>query len=390
MEFKLLSGNLTEHYCKKILMPEDATKILVDIAQKIKGDERLFDIYKSFYSSYIESGHWMTVWEPLAIDSYIQEIFGNHASLFYLHAALERLPSTEQKYSELGIGDELFVETLRDIGVWVQNAYHLVGYYCIRNFSWIWRHLEAKMFRLGRLQYLAVPFKGDVRAFYNPKENTSLLLCNSGLELRANGDMQEVCGKEKTLDGFVTEYEETEEFFIGNPVTPYGKGLRNPVRLKKSEWQKILDSENYIFEIHIPKDGKFEPEDIRESYTQAKAFYKEHFPALDIRGMVCHTWLFTPQLQEMLPPSSNIVKFQRQFYLYPTKGSVRFLWNFVFNELLEEEDAKPDNFLRKQVLDFLKEGKEIFDMRGIFLDASGDFGTASYMDRYDAGNYIQI
>ncbi|WP_167324079.1 hypothetical protein [Paenibacillus lactis] len=35
----------------------------------------------------------------------------------------------------------------------------------------------------------------------------------------------------------------------------------------------------------------------------------------------------------MLPPSSNIVKFQKQFYVYPTAGSERFLWNFVFNEM---------------------------------------------------------
>ncbi|WP_213615654.1 hypothetical protein [Paenibacillus lactis] len=32
----------------------------------------------------------------------------------------------------------------------------------------------------------------------------------------------------------------------------------------------------------------------------------------------------------MLPPSSNIVKFQKQFYVYPTAGSERFLWKFVF------------------------------------------------------------
>lgn len=385
-----MSENLTKDYCKKILMPEGATEILMNIAEKIKNDKQLFDIYTEFYSSYIDSGYWTTVWEQLNIHPYVEEVFGKHASLFYLHAALEKLPFTEKRYSELGIGQDIFAETLRDIGVWVQNAYNLVGYYCIRNFSWIWRHLEARLFRLGRMQYIAVPFKGEVKGFYNSRKNTVLLLCNSGMELRANGDMQGVCGKEKTSDGFVTEYSETEEFYIGNPVTPYGKGLREQIRLKKDEWRKVLDKGDYMLEIHIPRDGDFDLESIKNSYIQAKEFFRKHFPEIDAKGMVCHTWLFTPQLQDMLPKTSNIVKFQRQFYLYPTSGSVKFLWNFVFDELTEVKDAKPDTHLRRQVLNYLNEGKEIFDMNGIFLDIGGSFGDSSYMDRYDVDNTFYL
>ncbi|SDO22863.1 hypothetical protein SAMN04487897_11048 [Paenibacillus sp. yr247] len=378
MELLLLSKDLTQHYCRKILMPEGATEILVDITNKINNDQKLFDIYMEFYMNHIESGYWTTVWEPLTIHSYVEEIFGNEASLFYLHAALQRLPLTEQKYSERGLSEELFVETLRDIGVWVQNAYNLVGYYAIRNFSWIWRHLEARMFRLGGMQFMATKFSGVVKGFYNAKEDIFLLLCSEGMELRANGDMQGVCKKEKTTDGFVTEYEETEDYFIGNPITPIGKGLNKQVKLKRDEWKKVLDKDDTLLEIHIPRDTAFDMETIKDTYIQAKEFYATYFPEVKYKGMVCHTWLFTPQLREMLPPSSNIVKFQQQFYLYPTAGSVRFLWNFVFNELTEVKDAKPDTSLRKQVLNYLEEDKEIFDMNGIFLDLFGDFGTVSY------------
>jgi len=43
--------------------------------------------------------------------------------------------------------------------------------------------------------------------------------------------------------------------------------------------------------------------------------------------------------------------------------------------------------LRKKVLEYLDEDKEIFDMRGIFLDIGNEFGGTSYMDKYDAGEY---
>jgi len=378
MEFQLLSKELMQHYCNKILMPKGATEILLEIADRLNKDEKLFHIYKDFYVNYIESGYWTTVWEPLKIDPYAEEVFGNHASLLYLHAALQRLPLTEKKYAELGLSDELFVETLRDIGTWVQNAYNLVGYYAIRNFSWIWRHLEARMFRLGRIQYLAVPFSGEVKAFYNAKKQSFMLLCGEGMELRSNGDMQGVCKKEKTIDGFVTTYEETDEYFIGHPITPDGKGQRDIVKLARSEWEKVLDKDDVLLEIHIPRDTAFDMDIVKESYKQAKQFFTEHFPEVKTKGMICHTWLFTPQLRDMLSPSSNIVKFQEQFYLYPTAGSISFLWNFVFNEMMDVKDAKPDTSLRRKVLEYVNEEKEIFDMRGIYLDLCGEFGDVDY------------
>jgi hypothetical protein len=368
-------------------MPEGAAEILANIAEKIKNDRKLYDIYEEFYKNYLDTGYWTTVWEPLNIHPYVQETFGNHASLFYLHAALERLILTEQRYSELGIGEDIFVDTLRDISVWVNNAYNLVGFYCIRNFSWIWRHIEARLFRIGRLQYLARPFGSAVKGFYNTKKDLLLFLCSSGMELRANGDMEGVCGKEKTSDGFVTEFQETEEFYIGTPAIPYGKGLKKQVRLRKDEWEKVLDSDDCILEIHIPRDGSFGLEDIKDSYAKAREFFGRYFPDTNIKGMACHTWLFTPQLQEMLPKNSNITNFQRQFYLYPTNGSVRFLWNFVFNELTEVKDAKPDTYLRSRVLDYINEGREIFDLRGVYLDIGCRLGDITYMDKYDMGEY---
>lgn len=171
MELLLLSKDLTQQYCKKILMPEGATEILVEIANKLNADQKLLDIYMEFYKNNIESGHWTTVWEPLTIHPYVEETFGNEASLLYLHAALQRLPLAEQKYAELGLSEELFVETLRDISVWVQNAYNLVGYYAIRNFSWIWRHLEARMFRISGMQFIATKFSGVVKGFTMRRRN---------------------------------------------------------------------------------------------------------------------------------------------------------------------------------------------------------------------------
>ena len=379
MNSLLLSPEKTEYYAQKILMPTGATELLVDIAIRLNSDAKLLTIYNNFYESYINSGYWMTVWEPLSIDPYVEELFGEHASLFYLHAALQKLPEAEKKYAQLGLSEDFFVETMRDISTWVQNAFNLVGYYCIRNFSWIWRHLEVKMFRIGRMQYIPLPFTGEVTGYYNKRDKQFILLANAGMELRANGDMQGVCQKEKTSDGFVTTYEETEESYIGHPITAIGKGLKEPVRLSKQIWEKVLEQGDIMLDIHIPRDQPFTTEAVQQSYKDAKAFFKKHFPEVSFKGMMCQSWLFTPQLREMLPASSNLVKFQEQFYLYPTAGSIRSIWFFVFNELMEVKDAKPDTTLRRKILEYIEEDKEIFDMRAVFMDICGEFGEVTYI-----------
>lgn len=378
MNFPLLNPDTTECYAKKILMPGGAIELLTQIAKELNEDATLFGIYENFYNSYIDSGYWMTVWEPLHIDPYVEKKFGQHASLFYLHAALQRLPLTEIKYKELGLDEAMFVETLRDISTWVENAYNLVGYYCIRNFSWIWRHIEAKLFRIGRMQYIPLTFHGDVKGFYNEQDKQFVLLAKEGMELRANGDMQGVCQKEKTEDGFITAYSETEDSFIGHPISAIGKGSPTPITLSKQKWRKVLDQGDTMLDIHIPKDEPFTLQTIAESYEAAKLFFKEHFPHIQFKGMMCQSWLFTPQLRDMLPESSNLVQFQKQFYLYPTAGSIRSIWFFVFNELLDVKDAKPDTTLRRKILEYIEQDKEIFDMRAVFLDDCGPFGQVSY------------
>lgn len=386
MSFKFLSPEQIRYYCERILMPPEATSLLMHITESIHSNPQLFAIYTDFYKHFIQNGYWTTIWEQLSIDPYVESQFGQHASLFYLHATLELLPITEQRYQERGISDAIFVETLRDISTWVQNAYRLVGYYAIRNIHWIWRHLEAKLFRIGRLQYMPIQLNEDLHVFRNIHTGETLILAESGLAIRANGDMQGVCGKPHTSDGFITTFEESSTHYIGYPITPYGKCASSITTLTKIDWQPILQKGDYILEIHIPRDGDFTPDALRASYLSAQKFFTLHFPEYSLKGMYCHTWLFTPQLQDILPASSNIVAFQRNFYLYPHAGSKNFAWNFVFNELQKPEEVTADTYLRQQLLDYVLQDKEIFDLKGLYLNVSGEFTHFSYMDYFDQRN----
>jgi hypothetical protein len=71
-----------------------------------------------------------------------------------------------------------------------------------------------------------------------------------------------------------------------------------------------------VLSVHIPDYcGPLSPQAVSESLRRAAEFFPRHFPEHDLRLAVCHSWLLDPQLAEHLPPTSNILAFQRRFHL---------------------------------------------------------------------------
>lgn len=56
---------------------------------------------------------------------------------------------TAAKYKELGISEDILLDTLGDIAIWCANN----GNRGLKNYRWIQNHLQCSLFRIGRLQY---------------------------------------------------------------------------------------------------------------------------------------------------------------------------------------------------------------------------------------------
>jgi hypothetical protein len=77
-----------------------------------------------------------------------------------------------------------------------------------------------------------------------------------------------------------------------------------------------------------------------------------------------------------------VVRFQREFYLFPFPGGPGFLWNFVFGEKITDPAAAPrDTSLRRAVLDWLAAGNELFDLPGVAFHSPDAWGSQPYMSR---------
>ena len=111
--------------------------------------------------------------------------------------------------------------------------------------------------------------------------------------------------------------------------------------------------------VHIPAwSGPFDPASCDDSFRQATAFYRRHYPETDYRIAVCHSWLLDPALAEYLPASSNIVRFQRRFrLLYRPDDDGGSTLQFVFGHSDRPLDDYPQtSTLERAVVAHLRAG----------------------------------
>lgn len=117
-----------------------------------------------------------------------------------------------------------------------------------------------------------------------------------------------------------------------------------------------------VLNVHIPSGEPLRMEACRESFKKAEVFFGEEYQVY-----VCDSWLLSPHLKEILPDTSNIIRFQNLFevtrvgYEYP-QAEQR-----IFGEVLEDKGRYPeDTFLRKKAKEYVHSGKDLGIGAGFF------------------------
>ena len=116
--------------------------------------------------------------------------------------------------------------------------------------------------------------------------------------------------------------------------------------------------------VHIQRGGKLYEKDCLESFDMAKEFFPKVLN-YDFKAFGCFTWLFDPSFENLLPPDSNILKFQKLFKIYPIHETYGGL-NYMFVNITKEniKDAPTDTYFRKKLVEHILSG-------GIMQDGGG-------------------
>ena len=72
----------------------------------------------------------------------------------------------------------------------------------------------------------------------------------------------------------------------------------------------------WVIDTHIPESGPLTPGSVDDSFARAREVFGTHFADLPAEELHCRSWLLDPQLAEVLPGESNMVRFQRRWELY--------------------------------------------------------------------------
>ncbi len=355
----------------------DAISVLETIRQQIVQDEHLIQLawhchnLLYTYTDYEELQQWPC----------LSERFGDSHGAFYLIVATSMVPLVEEKHRELGVDPQITQATCKQVSAFAQNYKRMADSIGIplRQLFWLRHYPAGRLFRIGRMEYMIKSFAGKIQVYRHKETAQTVALCDAGVDFNEHGfiDGQKAwCSSLQMESGKV----------IGQPISPKGFAERRSTELDLSQWKCVLQPGDSVLDMHIPAGGGMQPWKCRDSMAAAASFFTHMFPDVNLNAIVCNSWIFNSQLEEIPLSSDNLVQFQRELYLFPVSSQGNDgLWFIFFQDPFDPATAPQDTSLQRSVAAFLAQGNQ-WRSGGMFflLDDLRHFGTQHYRSQYAA------
>lgn len=202
----------------------------------------------------------------------------------------------------------------------------------VSDFPWDRNFYTCSIFLMDRFLFIPYRFGDSLTLYRNNLTKKVRALRHAGEEFRRDGQINGVNGVFDKEGAYSTIWEESEKSITANPVNPMGFVDRAEITLSKSEWAEVLCPGDNLLALHVPSGEGYNPHRLHNSMGMALDFFDKYFPELGIKGFWSESWLYDPRLSLVLEESSNIIKVQRQMYLYPIKEGDGMLRYEVFGD----------------------------------------------------------
>ena len=286
---------------------------------------------------------------------------------FGLLVHLSGVETVEKRYAARGIPLRHLRDSYSSVRIWVD---------AFRRYYGRWGHNRdgARMvniehlrnIRIGRLEFEICWFYGKIIVLRSRTTGVALALSEGGVRVNTQG---RVSGANDIWDphAWVSFFNETEDSWIGHAVSGC-RILPEMARYPKAEWEEVVHRGQCSLNIHIPRDGRMTKAEIERTMEEADAFFRRYFPDHPFRIFECHTWLFDPQLEDMLGEDSGIAQFARLFYRFPEQATDRGAMVFGFTEAPFDMKAwQPTTRLQQKIKDHYAQGGRMCAAGGFIL-----------------------
>jgi hypothetical protein len=342
-------------YCR---LDPSAEEHLLGVADRIAADPALrmlaWHCYRVLYVQ-TESGG-LHGWPSL------RQALGELSGAFYLLVALAMVPDVQETHARLGVDPAVTRDTCLEVTCFANN-YHdftegrewgiLLG-----QLFWLRHYPAGRLFRIGRFEHMLQPCRGGVQVWRHRVTRAVLALADEGQTYDRDGFFP--YQGEVDPEGFTSVLHGADGRVEGHPVDPAGFVPRQTVTLDETDWECVLRKGDMVLDMHIPSGGAMGPDVCARSLADALAFFARTFPDRPVRGFQCVSWIYNPQLEEMLGPEANLVKHLREVYLHPCHSSGRDGLFFLFyTDDVDLATARRDTSIRRAFLDHLARGNRL-------------------------------
>ncbi len=235
------------------------------------------------------------------------------------------------------------------------------GFWNVR--EWRWQQLLASgcMYRLGILRFQPKCFPTDYYILSDGKRTQAVM--NGGRLLDEDGCFV----RTETENCVKTVWEESSDAWIAHAIAKDGTAERTPRLFPKSEWHIAIAPGDMVLSYHIPNDvTAYTVEEHRKSFTMAAEFFKGRYPQYDFKGIICASWLYSPQNKHILKPESNIIRVAQAAKICPIPFALPA-------DLFHIKAGTP---LAGRIADFIKDGGVWYEGLAVLTMEEGkNFGS---------------
>ena len=308
-------------------MPADFDTALADAVQRMaEGVEH--PLWKAFNDDHRRLFHAPRLEElRFSKPKDMQPLLGSLWPVYECILLLSGLPDLLAFHKAFHIPEAITKATLADMVLWVKEYKRKQGVWGCNELGWLQYHFTGRLYRLGRLQFMTARYEGHVYVYRHNDTGAYVVLAGDDITIRQDGYVNGTCGRSEA--GWVPAYKREDDRVIGHRSVE-GRVLAEAEILPLNTHAPFLMPGDTILEIHVPKDGRLEPEACMDSFRQALQFFPQHFPQDAFAAFTCQSWLLSPGFMHILP-HSNIRWFCEQFIQLPQQGSESQLYERVYD-----------------------------------------------------------
>ena len=286
---------------------------------------------------------------------------------FGLLVHLSGIKCVEKRYTERKIPLEYMKASYKSVGIWIDSFREFFGRWGHnREFPRMVYIENLRIIRIGRLEFEINKFRGKAVVLKNKLNGTAVAVSEGNVPIGRGGLVNGTNGI-WDAHGTLTFYDENDSRILAQRIEN-GKITKETSEFSKSEWSTVARQGENSLNLHIPRGERLDVTAVRESISEAEAFYARYFPERKFKIFECHSWLFDGQLEEMLGENSGIVKFQKEFCLFPEPlgdfGALVSVFTEAPFDLLE---WNPKTTLQRKIIEHYKNGGKMMGAGGFIM-----------------------